>query len=423
MRFVYIVLLLCNTLSYSQTYTVASLDFTGLKKTKASYIRKITRTKPQQLLDSVRIEADIRRLKQLPFISYASYTVETNTATQKAKVTYDLKENFTIIPAVSIWTSDSDEFAYRLGLFEFNGLGRNITIGGFGQQDIFFSYGFRFKAPNLFGRRLGLALNYQDFSSEEPVFFNNTIAEYKYQNRSSEVSLLYQLNFTNIVEVGINYFNEKYEYLRGATDPAIPQNLDVDKIQYKFLYTYNSLEYNYQYLEGWKNILTVQYVHSADPGQEVLNDFVIAWNDILYFKRIGTTGNFASRLRLGIATNDETPFAPFSVDNNLNIRGVGNTIDRGTAAIVLNTEYRHTLFEKKWFVLQGNLFIDSGTWRNPGGELAEDLTDVRNVRVYPGAGIRLIHKKLVNATFRIDYGYGITENSSQGIVFGIGQYF
>ena len=118
----------------------------------------------------------------------------------------------------------------------------------------------------------------------------------------------------------------------------------------------------------------------------------------------------------------ETPFAPFSVDNNLNIRGVGNTIDRGTAAVVLNTEYRHTLINKDWFVLQSNLFIDGGSWRNPCGEL-RDVGDDKNIRIYPGVGLRFIHKRIFNAIFRIDYGHGITKNPSRGIVFGIGQYF
>ena len=35
----------------------------------------------------------------------------------------------------------------------------------------------------------------------------------------------------------------------------------------------------------------------------------------------------------------------------------------------------------------------------------------------------VIHKKMYNAIFRIDYGLGITKDSSKGIVFGIGQYF
>ena len=138
--------------------------------------------------------------------------------------------------------------------------------------------------------------------------------------------------------------------------------------------------------------------------------------------RVGKRGNWASRLRLGLASNIDTPFAPFAVDNNLNIRGVGNTIDRGTGAIVLNTEYRHSLIEKDWFVLQGNLFLDGGSWRNPGGDFG-DFADDQNLRLYPGIGVRFIHKRIFNAIFRIDYGHGITKAATRGVVFGIGQYF
>ncbi|TYA84607.1 outer membrane protein assembly factor, partial [Seonamhaeicola marinus] len=46
-----------------------------------------------------------------------------------------------------------------------------------------------------------------------------------------------------------------------------------------------------------------------------------------------------------------------------------------------------------------------------------------NLKIYSGLGLRFIHKKIFNAIFRIDYGLGLTENASQGLVFGIGQYF
>jgi hypothetical protein len=62
-----------------------------------------------------------------------------------------------------------------------------------------------------------------------------------------------------------------------------------------------------------------------------------------YFKRVGAKGNWANRLRLGLASNDNTPFAPFALDNNVNLRGVGILVDRGTGSFVLNTEYRHTI--------------------------------------------------------------------------------
>jgi len=80
------------------------------------------------------------------------------------------------------------------------------------------------------------------------------------------------------------------------------------------------------------------------------------------------------------------------------------------------------LYEKGWFVIQSNAFIDAGTWRNPGGDLSE-LFDDSTLRFYPGAGIRFIHKRIFNAVFRLDYGYGLGNNATNGITFGIGQYF
>ena len=221
------------------------------------------------------------------------------------------------------------------------------------------------------------------------------------------------------MEFGINYFTEKYNYKSGATNPEVPQDLEVKKFLFKLIYEFNNINYDYQYLSGFRSMLNFQYVTTRN---ESLPEFLIGWNDFSYFNRLGEIGNWASRLRLGLSSNNDTPFAPFSVDNNLNVRGVGNTIDRGTGVVVLNTEYRHTLYEKGWFVLQSNAFIDAGSWRNPGGDFG-DFSDSQNLRVYPGLGLRFIHKSIFNAIFRIDYGFGITQDSTNGLVFGIGQYF
>ena len=123
-------------------------------------------------------------------------------------------------------------------------------------------------------------------------------------------------------------------------------------------------------------------------------------DDFSYFRKVGEKGNWATRLRLGFASNLDSPFAPFTVDNNLNIRGVGNTIDRGTGAIVVNTEYRHTLIDKDWFVMQANIFLDGGSWRNPGGPLS-DFGQEQNIRIFPGLGVRFMHKRIFNAIIRI----------------------
>lgn len=416
LRLLLTIFLFVSCFSFSQQ--VADLKIQGNTKLKTSFIKKISKIKAGAALDSTVIENDIQRLKRLPSVSHAYYQVFYS-HDNSYNVFYNIEENFTLIPTVNIYTTNDNEFAYRLGLYEFNALGKNIAFGGFYQKDIYSSYAINFRAPNLFNRQFGLAINYQDLTTEEPVFFDNTTANYKYNNESFEILGLYELNFHNKIELGVNYFTEDYKYTSGATSPDVPESIRVHKLLYKGIYSYDNLKYHYQFVSGFKSMLNVQYVTSRNKS---LPDFVIGWNDFFYFKRIKDKGNWANRLRIGVSTNDNTPFAPFSVDNNVNIRGVGNTIDRGTASMVLNSEYRHTLYEKDWFVLQGNAFIDAGTWRNPGGEI-KDLLDSDNIKVYPGVGLRFIHKKIYNAIFRIDYGVGVTPDATSGLVFGIGQYF
>lgn len=409
------IFLFCGTTFAQQISEVSIQDN---KKTKTGFLRKITNIKEGQPLDSLLMERDIARVKRLPGIAHAYYQVRTK-ADGTYHVIYGVDENFTIIPSANVFTTNDDEFAYRLGLFEFNALGQGIVFGGSFQRDVYNSYGINFRAPYLFSKKFGIALNHNNLTTLEPVFFDNTTADYKYNNTSYELLGLYEFNFNHRIELGLNFFTEDYEYIEGATNPDVPQELVVDKLLYKLFYEYNKVENFYQYRDGFKSSFNLQYVTSTD---DALPGFVIGFNDFVYYGRIGKKGNWASRLRLGIATNNDSPFAPFAVDNNLNIRGVGNTIDRGTAAIVLNTEYRHTLFEKNWFVLQGNVFVDGGSWRNPGGDFG-DFADSQNLRIYPGAGVRFIHKRIFNTVFRIDYGYGITQDATNGFVFGIGQYF
>lgn len=402
----------------SQEALVADIIVQGNKRLKSSFIKLICDTKPGKVLDSTRIEQDIIRLKRLPAVAHAYYQVFYS-HDNLYNVSIGIEENFTINPQLNVYTTNDDEFAYRVGLYEFNTLGRNIAFGGFYQKDIFDSYGINLRAPFLFNNKIGLALNFQSLTTQEPVFLDDGTADYKYNNTSFEILGLYAFNFKHRIEAGVTIFNEDYQYLFGATAEGVPTDFNVDKNLVKFIYDYNGLDYYYQYLEGFRSTLNLQYVTA---NNETLPDFTIWWNDFKYFLRIGERGNWANRLRLGLATNADSPFAPFSVDNNLNVRGVGNIIDRGTGVVVLNTEYRYTLVDKEWFVLQSNVFIDAGSWRNPGGDLG-DFGDDQNLRIYPGLGLRFIHKNIFNATFRVDYGYGITPNATSGFVFGFGQYF
>lgn len=409
--------LLFSIATNSQTKIIQSIDWKGAKKMNKKFMTEFIQTKVTATVDSLKLDNDVDALTRLNGISKVTYEVSTITLGYYS-VIFTIVEDFSIIPNLALWTTDITT-AYRIGLYDYNFLGRNNTVGGFYQYNGVNSFGFNYSAPFLFSPKFGLEASVQKLGSIEPIFFEGTTAKYQYINTAAELLAVYRLNYRNSFKLGFSIFNEDYEYQNGATSPNVPLELKVDKYLFKSNYLYDNLKYDYYLVKGFRNSSFFQVVKTSSEFQ---NSFIIGWNDLSYFKRIGTNGNWANRLRLGLSTNDLTPFAPFSVDNNLNIRGVGNVVDRGTGTIVVNTEFRKTFFEKRWFVLQGNAFVDAGTWRQPG-ENFSNFFDKKNIRVYPGIGLRLIHKTIFNAIFRLDYGYGITQNGSKGIVFGIGQYF
>lgn len=412
-------LLLSSWMTVAQTKNISKISFSGIKRIKPAFLEKVLSSKENQALDSIVIQNDIQFLNRLPAVANASYTVHKQSQ-NTYEIGFKIEERFTIIPLFNVYTSNNDEVAYRVGVSEYNFLGRGMVIGGFYQKDIYDSYRINFQAPYLFSKRFGIGLSYQNFTSLEPVFFSQGTVDYKYNNESYEVLALYEINAKNRFSTGVNIFTENYQYVPKEGDVLPPvTSLIEDKTLYKFIYQYDNLKYHYQYVSGFKNIFNFQFVHSETNASSP--NFLIGWNDMLYYKQIKSRGNFATRLRMGLSTNNDSPFAPFALDNNVNIRGVGNVIDRGTGSIVLNTEYRYTVIEKPDFCIQGNAFIDSGSWRTPGGSI-DDFIQSDNIVVFSGLGLRFIHKRIVNAVFRIDYGVGLT-HERHGMVFGIGQYF
>ena len=221
----------------------------------------------------------------------------------------------------------------------------------------------------------------------------------------------------------IKFFKERYLVIigdpenEGVTNPLEPER---SKQFIRGSYEYVDIDIEYHNLSGVRNFFDSSFF--VGGGGLLQTDYILS-NNTQYYKRIGEHGNWASQLQLQYTNPVKgTSFVPLIIDNQLNTRGSGNTIDRGTASIALNTEYRHTFIEKEWFVLQGNAFLDASGIQRPEQDL-DDIFSEDRFRVYPGLGIRLIHKRIFNAVLRFDYGFNATGNGDNGFVFGIGQYF
>ena len=118
--------------SLAQTHHISEIHFKGLKRTKSAFITRFLETKKGEALDSVQIQSDIIRLKRLPSISNVTYEVITFSNDQH-NITFNFEENFTLIPAFNYWTTITT-IAYKIGAYEYNLFGKNITFGGLSVQ-------------------------------------------------------------------------------------------------------------------------------------------------------------------------------------------------------------------------------------------------------------------------------------------------
>ena len=398
---------------------IGEIKVDGLKKSKRSFIDILIHSKVGKAIDSSLVQADILRLIREPAVSHATYEI-IQVDEKQAALVFHIEENFTLIPAVDLWTTVEDQFAFHLGVNDYNFLGRGYTAGFFYRKNIYSGYGFLFGNPNFITSKLGYKIIGQHNKTLEPIRDEFNESFFDYINNSLEFLMDYELDLKNKVSLGFGMISEKYVKNKGVDLQEVPNEFETSKFLGKVLYDYDTLNYHYYFTEGFRSFTNFTYV----TGLNINGDqrFVSFENDFFFYKRIKSKGNWATRLKIGFATNTASPFAPFAIDNNQNIRGIGNLVQRGSGVLALNTEYRHTLIEKKWFVLQANSFWDIGSLRQSGDDL-NTLFKNKSVETRAGIGVRFIHKYIFKAIIRIDYGFSFDNKNPGGLVFGISQYF
>lgn len=398
--------------------TIEAVDFEGLKKTKKTYLERFLDRRVGMNFSMEALEAEVQKLKNLNAVANANFKIDTTKST--VKITYEIEEALTLFPIINFGGVEGNVW-FQVGFTDLNFLGKGMQLSAFYQNnDRRNNYSLYYRVPYINGSRWGASVSFLKWASREPLYFDEGEVLYNYDNLSYGGTVIYELGFNHNIEFGGSYFIETYgkSSQQSLENPPGPDNLRQPKALIKLLHNLNRINYHYFYLFGFSNSINLQTVNNIDDGTW----FNIVLNDTRFFRRIGKKGNLGARLRLGISTNNDTPFAPFVLDSQVNIRGAGNRIDRGTGVLVLNLEYRHTVFDKKLFAGQVVGFSDLGTWRNPGGDFG-DLVKGENFRPFVGGGVRLIYKKAFDAILRLDYGIDVRNMNERGFVLGFGQYF
>lgn len=399
---------------------ISGVQFEGLKKTKETYLENILGLKDPSQFRADQLSGYVQRLKNLTNIADAQARIDT--VGGQNVLHFDVEEANTLFPILN-FGGIRDNLWFQVGFSEINWQGKGHQLSMFYRNnDARNNYNLFYKVPYINGSRFGGSLSFLRWASTEPLYFNEGAVFYDYTNLSFGLSGIYEFTAGHNIELGATYFIEDYEKGEDQelSNPPGPQALRQPKWLGKITHKIDRVNYDFHRQEGLFNLVTAQAVYNTLDGTW----FFIVLNNLHWFKTLNETESLALRLRLGLSTNENTPFAPFVLDSNVNIRGSGNRIDRGTGVAVLNLEYRYELWNRKEndVAIQGVLFSDLGSWRNPGGDL-DDLFDQENFRHFVGGGIRFVYKKAYNAILRLDYGLDIYDLNQRGFVIGIGQYF
>ncbi|MFT5922098.1 MAG: outer membrane protein insertion porin family [Flavobacteriales bacterium] len=402
---------------------VDGIEISGLKHTKAQYIAHFLKLKTGEIASETQLKEDLQQLKNLLMVANA--TAEIVHRNDSTIIQYQIEEALTLFPIINLGGVKENVW-FQVGAKEQNLGGRGIQALAYYMNNNGLNNGQLFvRIPYLAGTRWGLSVNIQRWSSPEPLFFNGQRIDYTYSSSIAGLGIIREFSYQHTLELGGGYFVENYE--REATmlanvDFFAPPNARIPKTIGKITHHLGKMNYHLFYLNGWDMEQYGQLINDLNSTNEDL--FWIYWTNLRYLKTIGKRQkcNIALRGRVGISSNGDTPFAPFVIDSQMNVRGVGNRIDRGTATAVLNIEVRQTLNEQRNWALQGVLFSDAGTWRKPAGELS-DLFQKENIIHFAGVGLRGIYKKAHNAIIRVDYGFDVYNVKNNGLVLGLGQYF
>ena len=388
--------------------------FEGLKRTKPAFLLKFIGWEAQIPTDTTSIARAVQQIKNTRFFTEVTATL--TTTDRDTTITFNCVEIHTALPILEVGATEGNKWI-RVGLEDENGWGKGIRTVLFYQHNNRHSFYLKQTFPFLF-KRWSVSYLLKKWSILEPIELDGKRNIYNYSNLDAEVSARYSFNINrHDLELGFGYMNELYKLKEGEI-----QNTTVDKYHNKRLvlkgsHTLNRLDYSTFYVNGWANIVNAYSTYS--PADKSLIGFIS--NETTYFKTFPSKGNLALRSRLGISTNSNVFLAPFVSDNYFNIRGIGDRIDRGTASVTLNVEYRQTLWENKRIGVQVVGFSDAGTWRKSNGKLS-DMISANNMKLFGGVGGRLIFKKVYDFNIRLDYGWSL-KGAGNGLVFGLGQYF
>ena len=397
---------------------INSISFEGLTKTKESYLHSIIKCKEGKEFEEKILKNDEQSLRNLNLFFSVQSTFEWNEPKFGWDIKFLIKEAKYLYPIFSI-SGFKTQFKLEAGADQINFRGKGESIGLVYQYYDRHSISGFYNAPRHKNGKTGHDFSATKYSTIEPLYFEDTVADFNFDNFNVSIGGRFWLGQKSYIGLGGMYMYEEYYQIDTAAFDLGQNEFYFHKYQLRSFHLYNGVDRNYERQNGLSNLSYFEMIQTKDYPQ---NSFLKFTNEFKWFKSIKKNGNFAFKTKLGISTNNESPFAPFVLDGFINVRGVGNRVMRGTAELIVNTEYRQTIWKHKFFTVQMVGFMDYGTLRQPGTKFVEMFTH-KDMKLFLGGGFRFHSRILYNTSFRIDYSVSPMHSDQHGLTFGFGQFF
>ena len=397
---------------------IHEITFQGLTKTNPTYLKAIMLTKEGKAFSEDTLEFDIQNIKNMNLFFAVEHEKLWLQEHEAWKVIITIEEAHYLYPVLSA-SGFEDQLQVEVGFNQINFLGKAQSIGlvykYYDRHSVSAFYSAERHKNNKTGHFIGLT----KYSTVEPLYFEDTVSSFNFDNYNASVGGHYWFNYDWRVGLGGMYMYELYRQLDTGSFDLGQSEFRFHKYQIRSFVEYNIVDQYFELLNGFGEMFYLETVQTVDYPEI---SFFKLTNELLWYKRFGNRHNIALRNNIGIATNNESPFAPFVLDGFINVRGVGNRVARGTAEFIFNAEYRFSFWRHKWFFLQAVAFGDFGALREPGDKIV-NMFERDHTELFLGGGLRLHSRFFYNMIFRIDYSVSPVNPSNHGLTFGFGQFF
>lgn len=397
------------------TIVISRIEFLGNRKTNSDFLFSFLGLSPKENYTIAEIKTCVNKLQQVFGIYNSHFELEKQHESYLLKVY--VEEQKTILPIFAFGVQPQNKWA-QIGFAELNLWGKGDELWGYYQNNQGRHSGqFFYKDRYFLQSKYDVFVQLLSWNSVEPINTpNDQRVNYQFGIDLYGTGVERRIREDLIVGFDASYFREKYKSLdRG--DTGLSLDLNLNKYQFKWRLNLDRLKYNRLYKENYQLNLDYQTILTPRFNQ-LFHQFS---GQLKYYDKLSKKTEFASRLFVGVASNFNSPFAPFVVDSYVNVRAAGNRILRATGLTSISLEVRQELITYKALVLQAVVFNDNAIFRQPGEQVI--LNKLHNSMLSSvGTGMRIHYQDFHNAILRIDYGINLSNGNKQWLI-GIGQFF